>query len=169
MFPLFSTLDLPSRSPAPVPANARRLSRRRWLWVVGSAPAGALALAGCGALAGVSGDEAALTAEGLPRYAYRTEAALASYRFAVAEPALLAQLPCYCGCGKLPGFENLRDCFVNGAGQFNAHGSNCQTCTDEALDAKRMLGERRAVVEIRRAIDTAYQGRGTPTNTPPVA
>jgi hypothetical protein len=132
-------------------------------------PAGALVLAGCGSLAGGPGGDAAPTAEGLPRHAYRTEAALASYRFAVAEPALLAQLPCYCGCGKLPGYESLRDCFVNGAGRFNAHGANCQTCTDEALDARRMRTEGRPVAEIRRAVDSAYKGRGSPTSTPPVA
>jgi hypothetical protein len=133
----------------------------RWLPWTATLVASA-ALAGCG------GDDGTLSAEGLPRYAYRSEMALAGYRFAVAEPSLLAQLPCYCGCVALDGFENLRDCFIDGNGRFNSHGANCQTCIDEALDAKRLLTEGRSTREIRRIVDAAYQGRGKPTNTPPV-
>ena len=121
-----------------------------------------LALIACGA------PEGALSQEGLPRYAYRSEPALVSYRYAIAEPALLAQLPCYCGCGKLEGFENLRDCFVSADGDFNAHGANCQTCIDEALDAKKLQAQGLSVAHIRRTIDETYRGRGMPTNTPPV-
>ena len=121
-----------------------------------------------GLLAGCGGDDASLTSEGLPRYAYRSEAALASYRYAVAQPDLLARFPCYCGCAKLGGFENLRDCFRNAAGQFNSHGANCETCTDEALDAKKMQAAGRPLGDIRRTIDATYRGRGVPTNTPPV-
>jgi len=86
----------------------------------------------------------------------------------VAQPDLLSRLPCYCGCAKLPGFTNLRDCFLDAAGRFNSHGANCQTCIDEALDAQRLQAAGRSVAEIRRFIDGAYRGRGVPTNTPPV-
>ena len=136
-----------------------RHTRRGALALVGAA---GLALASCGE------SDAALTKEGLPRYAYRSEPALASYRYAVAAPALLAQLPCYCGCGKLEGFENLRDCFISAAGDFNAHGANCQTCIDEALDAKKLQAQSLPMAQIRRVIDETYRGRGTPTTTPPV-
>jgi hypothetical protein len=34
-----------------------------------------------------------------------------AYRFAVANPKLLEQMPCYCGCGKVRHNDNL-DCYV---------------------------------------------------------
>jgi hypothetical protein len=34
-----------------------------------------------------------------------------AYRFAIANPEVLAQLPCYCGCGSM-GHESDLDCFI---------------------------------------------------------
>jgi len=34
-----------------------------------------------------------------------------AYRFAIANPDILAQLPCYCGCGGI-GHESHLDCFI---------------------------------------------------------
>jgi hypothetical protein len=143
-----------------IPAISRRRVSRLLVILTLSAAAGTSL--------GCTGQDGSLSSEGLPRYAYRTETALASYRYAVAEPDLLSKLPCYCGCGQLPEFLNLRDCFVDANGAFNAHGANCQTCIDEALDAKRLHAEGHSVAEIRQMIDRTYQGRGKPTNTPPV-
>ena len=51
----------------------------------------------------------------LPPYASRTRETLASYRFAVAQPRLLAQLPCYCNCGVF-GHGSLLDCYASDHG-----------------------------------------------------
>lgn len=42
-----------------------------------------------------------------------------AYRFAIANPEVLAKLPCYCGCGSMGHTSNL-DCFVR---EFNSDGS----------------------------------------------
>ena len=42
-----------------------------------------------------------------------------AYRFAVANPNLLEQMPCYCGCGKVRHDDNI-DCYVKA---FNPDGS----------------------------------------------
>jgi hypothetical protein len=42
-----------------------------------------------------------------------------AYRFAVANPNLLEQMPCYCGCGKVRHDDNI-DCYVK---TFNQDGS----------------------------------------------
>jgi hypothetical protein len=42
-----------------------------------------------------------------------------AYRFAIANPEVLVQLPCYCGCGGM-GHESDLDCFIE---EFNPDGS----------------------------------------------
>ena len=42
-----------------------------------------------------------------------------AYRFAIANPEILSQLPCYCGCGNM-GHESDLDCFVE---EFNPDGT----------------------------------------------
>jgi len=108
------------------------------------------------------------SSEGLPKYAYRSAASLEGYKIAVAHPDLLAQMPCYCGCGSDPAFKNLRDCFLNENGEFNAHAANCMICIEEAKDASKWQNEGLSVKQIRERIDQDYQGRGNPTDTPPV-
>lgn len=135
------------------------LPRRRAVLLALAAPA----WAACG-----PGPTGPLPSTQLPPYAPRTRGSLASYRFAVAQPRLLAQLPCYCNCGRTAGHENLRDCFVSAAGKFTDHAAFCQICQEEALDAKRLHTQGRSVAEIRQHVDATYAGRGQPTDTPPV-
>ncbi|RME41938.1 MAG: hypothetical protein D6796_15140, partial [Caldilineae bacterium] len=47
------------------------------------------------------------------------------YRFAIANPDVLAQYPCYCGCGGM-GHKNNRDCYIremrpDGSIEFETH------------------------------------------------
>lgn len=42
-----------------------------------------------------------------------------AYRFAVANPDILEQIPCYCGCGGM-GHQNNRECYVTA---FRADGT----------------------------------------------
>jgi hypothetical protein len=135
------------------------LSRRRAVLLT----IAALACAACG-----PSPTGPLPGTQLPPYASRTRDSLASYRFAVAQPRLLAQLPCYCNCGRTAGHGNLRDCFVSAAGRFTDHAAYCQICQEEALDAKRLHAQGRGVAEIRHYVDATYAGRGQPTDTPTV-
>lgn len=105
---------------------------------------------------------------GLPEYAYRSALALKGYQIATAERDLLARLPCYCGCGQDPQYQNLRDCFLDEEGEFRSHGANCQVCLEEAEDAAQWKVQGLSVKEIRDRIDGKYEGRGKPTDTPPV-
>lgn len=43
-----------------------------------------------------------------PAFVYRSEASLQAYQFAAAMPELLAQVPCFCGCGQDPAYTSLR-------------------------------------------------------------
>ena len=104
-------------------------------------------------------------AEGLPDYAYRSADALRGYEIAVAEQELVSRLPCYCGCGQDPKFKSLLSCFMDENGEFNSHGANCQVCLEEAEDAFRWKAEGHSTKQIRGLIDTAYEGRGDPTDT----
>ncbi len=54
-----------------------------------------------------------------PRVAAQPPLVREAYRFAVANPDVLAQLPCYCGCGNM-GHTSNRDCFIQ---QINPDGS----------------------------------------------
>ena len=69
-----------------------------------------------------------------------------AYKFAEQNPALLAELHCYCGCDKAEGHQNLLDCYRS------THGASCEICTGEALLAKRMSEQGSPVDQIRNAI-----------------
>jgi Protein of unknown function with PCYCGC motif len=73
-----------------------------------------------------------------------------AYVFAGQNPALLAQLWCYCGCDKTDGHTSLLDCYRG------MHGATCAMCTGEALLAKRMADQGSPVEQIRAAIQRNY-------------
>ena len=73
-----------------------------------------------------------------------------AYEVAERDPALLAQLHCYCGCDKSDGHKNLLDCFRD------KHGSTCGVCVGEARDAESMAGRGMAVEQIRDALRARY-------------
>lgn len=107
---------------------------------------------------------------GLPEYAYRSAQAVRGYQVAIAEKELLSVLPCYCGCGQdAENYENLADCFFVPDGDFNSHAANCQICLEQAEDAARWKLEGLTTKEIRDRTDREYEGRGKPTDTPPIA
>jgi hypothetical protein len=106
--------------------------------------------------------------DGFPDYVYRSAMALRGYQIAVREGDLLTVLPCYCGCGQDSEYRHLLDCFIDPEGGFRSHGANCQVCLEEAEDAAKWKLEGLSVKEIRDRIDAEYEGRGPPTDTPPV-
>jgi hypothetical protein len=85
------------------------------------------------------------------------------YRFARAQPELLAALACYCGCGPTVAHRNLHDCFVNRSGGWADHASGCRVCQDEARIAAEMLAQGEKLPAIRARIDAEFAGLGTPT------
>ena len=73
-----------------------------------------------------------------------------AYEVAEKDPALLAQLHCYCGCDKTDGHKNLLDCFRD------THGSTCAICCGEARDAELMATRGMPVEQIRDALRARY-------------
>ena len=73
-----------------------------------------------------------------------------AYEAAERNPALLAQLHCYCGCDKADGHKNLLDCFRD------THGSTCAICVGEAVDAEAMANRGVPVEQIRDALRARY-------------
>jgi hypothetical protein len=63
-----------------------------------------------------------------------------------------ADIPCYCGCDRGLGHRNLEDCFVNAAGDWDAHASGCGVCTAEAIAAREQLDAGIAIAEVRQSI-----------------
>ena len=154
----------PRTSALPFKQSPTRRGALRLLALCPVALAGGAALGACRRASATDGDSVAL-----PSFAYRSKSVQLGYRFALQQPELLAQLVCYCGCSQLsPQHTSLRDCYLKPGGGFDEHASGCTVCVDEALDAKRLLGDGRSVKEIRTYIDATYGDRGKGTDTPPV-
>jgi hypothetical protein len=75
-----------------------------------------------------------------------------AYTFAGHNPALLAQLWCYCGCDKTAGHKSLLDCYRD------RHGATCNICSGEALQAQQMSEQGSPVDQIRDALRRRYAG-----------
>ncbi|MFA5838257.1 MAG: PCYCGC motif-containing (lipo)protein [Bellilinea sp.] len=91
-----------------------------------------------------------------------------AYQFAAANPDVLQNLPCYCGCGPM-GHTSNYSCYVQSAeGKeivFDTHALGCGICVDITQDAMRMLRDGKTMPEIRAAIDADYSRFG-PSNMP---
>ncbi|GIV64120.1 MAG: PCYCGC motif-containing (lipo)protein [Chloroflexota bacterium] len=88
-----------------------------------------------------------------------------AYRFATANPDLMKQIPCYCGCGAL-GHTSNYDCYVSevksgGEIIFDNHSLGCSICVDITQDSMRLLREGKSAPEIRTYIDNMYSKYGT--------
>ncbi len=93
-----------------------------------------------------------------------------AYRFALAQPAALESVPCFCGCAKI-GHRSNRHCYIkavhpDGQVTYTSHGANCDLCLGIALDVMRLTAEGKSPGEIRAMVDRAYGRYGTPTPTP---
>ena len=92
-----------------------------------------------------------------------------AYQFAVANPEIMTQIPCYCGCGAMGHTSNYA-CYVS-AGQsdgsvvYDAHALGCSICVDITLDTMRLTKEGETVQQIKTYIDEAYSPYG-PSNMP---
>ncbi len=92
-----------------------------------------------------------------------------AYQFAIANPEVLGEIPCYCGC--LPaGHTSNYDCYVSsvdntGIITFDFHSLGCSICVDITQDAMRMLRDGKSVPEIKSYVDNTYSRYG-PSNMP---
>jgi hypothetical protein len=143
------------------------IAKHRFVFVVVLPLLGIALTAGCGGdEAGQSGVEMAAL-EMMPQSVQQAPKSVRqAYQFAVANPQVLQQLPCYCGCGGM-GHTSNYSCYVSvmpdGTRRFEGHALGCSICVDIALDAMRMLKQNKSVAEMRLLIDVRYSQYG-PSN-----
>lgn len=77
-----------------------------------------------------------------------------AYQVAHDHPALLAQMHCYCGCDRTNNHKNLLDCFRD------RHGSSCEICVGEAIEASQLAKQGAAVEQIRDALRARFDHKG---------
>jgi len=92
-----------------------------------------------------------------------------AYQFAVANPVVLKQIPCYCGCGKM-GHTSNYSCYIQnvddkGVVTFDNHALGCSICVDITQDTMRLLRGGKTVAEIKASVDQTYSKYG-PSNLP---
>jgi len=88
-----------------------------------------------------------------------------AYQFAVANPDVMKQIPCYCGCGNI-GHTSNYSCYVSGVDEkgaitYDNHALGCSLCVDITQDTMRMLKDGKSPGEIRAAVDSTYSKYGT--------
>ncbi len=92
-----------------------------------------------------------------------------SYQFAAANPELMKQIPCYCGCIDLGHTSNYA-CYVsavdsNGKITYDEHALGCSICVDITQDVVRLSKMGKPVGVIKDYIDQNYSQYG-PANIP---
>jgi hypothetical protein len=92
-----------------------------------------------------------------------------AYQFNVANPDVMKQIPCYCGCGKMGHTSNyacyVQDVDEQGVIMYDTHALGCSICVDITQDVMRMLKQGKSVAEIKSSIDQTYVKYG-PSNIP---
>jgi len=92
-----------------------------------------------------------------------------AYQFTVANPDVMSQIPCYCGCGSM-GRTSTYSCYVsgedaNGKVNYDTHALGCSICVDITQDTMRLLKQGKTVPEIKAYVDQTYAQYG-PSNMP---
>ena len=88
-----------------------------------------------------------------------------AYQFAAANPDLMKDIPCYCGCGNIGHTSNYA-CYVShtddtGKITFDNHALGCSICVDITQDVMRLLREGKSPQEARIYIDATYAKYGS--------
>ena len=89
----------------------------------------------------------------------------AAYQFAAANPELMQQVPCYCGCGAI-GHTSNYSCYISstdpqGKLTFDSHAEGCSICVDITQDVMRLSRQGRSAGQIRAYVDDTYSQYGT--------
>jgi hypothetical protein len=92
-----------------------------------------------------------------------------AYQFNAANPSIMKDIPCYCGCGDI-GHTSNYDCYVSavdasGNITFDNHALGCSICVDITQDVMRMLREGKSPQDARAYADATYSKYG-PSNIP---
>jgi len=92
-----------------------------------------------------------------------------AYQFAAANPDVMKNIPCYCGCGNI-GHSSNYDCYVSnvddkGSVTFDNHALGCSICVDITQDVMRMLRDGKSPQDARAYVDATYAKYG-PSNIP---
>jgi hypothetical protein len=92
-----------------------------------------------------------------------------AYQFNIANPDVMTQVPCYCGCGAM-GHTSNYSCYVSGVDAdgkvtYDTHALGCSICVDITQDTMRLLRQGKSVPQIRATIDQTYAQYG-PSNMP---
>ena len=92
-----------------------------------------------------------------------------AYQFAVANPDVVKQIPCYCGCVKV-GHTSNYSCYVQSTDSkgniaFDQHALGCSLCVDITQDTMRLLKQGKSPQEIKTYVDATYSKYG-PSNIP---
>ena len=92
-----------------------------------------------------------------------------AFQFAVANPEVMKQIPCYCGCGGM-GHTSNYSCYVagveaDGSIKFDSHALGCSICVDITQDTMRLLKAGKSAQEITTYVDSTYAKYG-PSNIP---
>ncbi len=92
-----------------------------------------------------------------------------AYQFAAANPDVMKNIPCYCGCGNI-GHTSNYSCYVSnidnkGKLTFDNHALGYSICVDITQDVMRLLREGKSPQEARTYIDATYSKYG-PSNIP---
>jgi hypothetical protein len=87
-----------------------------------------------------------------------------AYQFAAANPDVMKNIPCYCGCGNI-GHTSNYSCYVSGVDDkgkitFDNHALGCSICVDITQDVMRMLRDGKSPQDARAYIDTTYAKYG---------
>jgi len=90
-----------------------------------------------------------------------------AYQFATANPDVMKNIPCYCGCGDI-GHTSNYSCYVSsvddkGTITFDNHALGCSICVDITQDVMRMLRDGKSPQEARAYVDATYSKYG-PSN-----
>lgn len=88
-----------------------------------------------------------------------------AYQFAAANPDVMKNIPCYCGCGNI-GHTSNYSCYVSniddkGKIAFDNHALGCSICVDITQDVMRMLRDGKSPQDARAYIDVTYSKYGS--------
>lgn len=144
------------------------MRRKKITLILGGILVASILAAGCSSTETHAHDLASID-EMPPQVASAPAVVSEAYRFAVANPEVLMQLPCYCGCGGM-GHTSNYSCYVaeesaDGSLTFDGHALGCSLCVDITQDAMRMLDQGKSMTEIRTYVDLTYSAFG-PSNMP---
>lgn len=127
----------------------------------------AIVISGCGTKEVSQAYELAPLAEMHPVVQKESVSVQQAYQFAHANPEILKQVPCYCGCGGMGHTSNYA-CYINeseGEKAFDGHALGCSICVDITQDVMRMMDDGQSLADIQEFVDNKYSVFG-PSNMP---